>query len=351
MLCIEKTTGRELWRRTLKRGRPRATRHAKATHANTSLSIAGQRIVAFLGSEGLYCYDLQGKLLWQKDLGVINISKYGIGWGFSSSPTVYGDRILIVCDDPEKPYVAALSLADGREIWRTSREGDCERSWGTPLVHVEKGISQVVVNGWPWMVSYRLSDGQEIWRIRGGGDNPVPTPFEAHGLIYLTNAHGGPSPILAVRPGASGDLTAETEQPSDQRNSSSIAWSIRRGGSYMSTPVVYGDQIYVGSAKGIIRSFDAHTGKQLFENRLGTRAGMIASLVAGDRKIYCASENGTVYVLQHGPELKVLSENRMGEPCLATPALSEGTLFIRTTRKLVAIRQAAGSAQDRAPTR
>ena len=108
----------------------------------------------------------------------------------------------------------------------------------------------------------------------------------------------------------------------------------------MSTPVVYDDQIYVGNAKGIVRSFKAGTGEQVFESRLGRKAGVIASLVAGDRKIYCASENGTVYVLEHGPELKIIAENQMGDPCLATPAISEGTIFIRTSKKLIAVKQA-----------
>ena len=339
LLCYEKTTGKELWRRTLRKGKPRATRHAKATHANTSVSISENKIVTFLGSEGLYCHDLQGKLLWSQDLGVINISKYGIGWGFSSSPAVFEDRIVLVCDDPENPFIAARSLKDGKEVWRKSRKGICERSWGTPLIYNDKKSQQIVVNGWPWIVSYNLTDGSEVWRIKGGGDNPVPTPFEAHGLIYITNAHGGPSPIFAIRPHAVGDLsTTLTPNPSSSKQPAPVAWSIDRGGSYMSTPVVYGDQMYVGSAKGVIRSFDAKSGKKIYESRLGTRAGIIASLVAGDQKIYCASENGIVYVLEHGQKPTVLAKNKMGDPLLATPAVSSGTLFFRTTKKLIAIR-------------
>lgn len=336
LLCYDKRSGKQIWQRTLKQGVPRATRHAKATHANTSVFVSGEKVIAFLGSEGLYAFDRQGRKLWDQDLGVINISKYGIGWGFSSSPVVHDQHILLVCDDPQNPFLAAHRLSDGQQIWRTSRKGICERSWGTPLVHQEKDRTQVVVNGWPWIVSYDLSSGKELWRVKGGGDNPVPTPFEAHGLFYITNAHGGPSPIFAIRPQASGDLTSKPADPTGK--AAPIAWRIERGGSYMSTPVVYGDQIYVGSAKGILRSFDAFSGRPLFEDRLGIRAGVIASLVAGDGKIYCASENGSVYALEHGPKFKLLSENKMGAPCLATPAISAGSLFIRTTQKLVAVK-------------
>ena len=341
LLCYDKTNGKELWRKTLRSGKPRATRHAKATHANTSVCVAGDRIVTFLGSEGLYCHDLNGEVVWQQDLGVINISKYGIGWGFSSSPTVHQDRIVLVCDDPENPFLAARQLSDGKEIWRTSRKEICERSWGTPRVHASEDSAQVVVNGWPWIASYDLANGEEIWRIQGGGDNPVPSPFEANGLLYITNAHGGLSPIYAVRPEAQGDISESRGTDED----GPMAWQVDKGGAYMSTPVVYHDQIYVGSANGIVQSFDSRTGEKISKKRLGRKAGVIASLVAGDGKIYCASENGTVYVLEHGRELTVVGENTMGEPCLATPAISGGTIFIRTSKKLVAVADSDKPAQ------
>ena len=337
LLCYDKTNGKELWRKTLRRGEPKATRHAKATHANTSVCIAGEKVVTFLGSEGLYCHDLGGELLWEQDLGVIDISKYGIGWGFSSSPAIHQDRIVLVCDDPKHPFLSARRLSDGGEIWRTSRKDICERSWGTPLIHHDANRTQIVVNGWPWIAAYDFDTGKEVWRLKGGGDNPVPTPFEANGLIYVTNAHGGPSPIHAIRPSAEGDITRV-----DDKDQSAIAWSVNRGGSYMSTPVVYHDQIYLGGSNGVVRSFDANNGDQYFEKRLGAKSGIVASLVAGDGKIYCASENGTVYVLKHGRECEVIAENQMGDPCLASPAISAGTIFFRTTKKLIAVRNNDG---------
>ena len=333
VLCYDKQTGRELWRQVAKRGLPRATRHAKATHANTSVAVQGDRVVAFFGSEGLYCYDLEGKLLWKRDLGVVDISKYGIGWGYASSPAIYQDRIALICDDPNNPYLVVLRLSDGEELWRVARNDICERNWSTPLIHPTGERTQVVVNGWPWVVSYDLASGKELWRIKGGGDNPVPTPFVANGWFYITSSHGGQSPIYVVRPEATGDVSPTEEVTSNE----AIVWSTRRGGAYMSTPVVYGDYLYLGNSNGVLRCFHAKTGEKIYEQRLGSDAGIIASLVAADGKIYCPSENGTVYVIQAGPEFELLAENRMGRPCFASPALSAGVLFLRTTDELLAI--------------
>ncbi len=332
IFCFNKTTGEELWRKTAYHGVPKTTRHTKATHANTSVCVDGENVLAFLGSEGLYCYDMQGSLRWSRDLGVIDVSKYGIGWGYASSPALHKNRIAIVCDDPSQPYAAVLSLDDGQELWRVSREGVCERSWGTPLLHTTDDGTQMIVNGWPWIVSYDLADGKELWRIDGGGDNPVPTPFEAHGWIYITNAHGGKAPIYVIKPDASGQLSAA------EKDDSSIVWSNDRGGCYMSTPVVYGDYLYLGNSNGVVRCFHAKTGEKLYEERLGAAAGVIASLVATDEKVICASENGTVYVLRPGPKFEVLAANSMGEPCFATPAISAGVLYIRTTQRLIAVK-------------
>ncbi len=330
VLCYSKSDGQELWRRTARRGIPKATRHAKATHANTTLAIDDKHAVAFFGSEGLYCFDHDGNLLWERDLGIIDVSKYGIGWGYASSPAIYQDCIALVCDDPDNPFVVVLRLSDGQELWRASRQGDSERSWGSPLIHAGSHPAQVVVNGWPWIVSYDLQTGQERWRIRGGGDNPVPTPFVVDDRIYITSAHGAESPIYVVHEQAHGNLTA-AEVNTD------IIWQTKRGGSYMSTPVVVGDYLYLGNTNGVLRCFHALTGEKVYEQRLDDGASISASLVAADEKVYCASENGFVYVVRAGPEFELLAKNPMGEACLASPAISDGVLYIRTLTSLLAI--------------
>ncbi|MDA0348974.1 MAG: PQQ-binding-like beta-propeller repeat protein [Verrucomicrobia bacterium] len=333
IFCFDKSTGKKLWNKTAYQGLPRTTRHVKATQANTTLSVDGENLVAFFGSEGLYCYDLDGNLKWSRDLGVINISKYSIGWGYASSPAIHKNHIVLTCDDPSNPFLVTLRLSDGKELWRVSRKDISERSWGTPLIHEGPDTTQVVINGWPWIISYDLNTGEELWKIHDGGDNPIPTPFVANDWIYITSAHGGKSPIYVVRPEARGDITPTKDGPT----SDAMVWSTLKGGSYMSTPVVYGDYIYLGSSS-IIRCFNAITGEELYVEKLPPPASIIASLVASDGKIFCASENGFVHVLAPGPEFKVLANNPMGEPCLATPAISQGVLFFRTTQSLVAIK-------------
>ncbi|TWU35340.1 Arylsulfatase [Novipirellula aureliae] len=332
VLCFDKTSGAERWRQTAYKGTPKATRHAKATHANTTIAVEGDNVVAFFGSEGLYCYDLSGNLKWKKDLGIVNVSKYGIGWGYGSSPAIYDGRIVLVCDDPEHPYIVTLNLDDGEEIWRKSRREDCERSWGTPLIHTANGNAQVVVNGWPWIVAYDLDTGEVSWRVEGGGDNPIPSPFIADDRIYLTNSHGGKSPIIAMRPDSKGNVT-EADSPQD----AGLIWRDERGGTYMSTPVVLGDYLYVAGTNGVFRCYQAESGEKMYEQRLAGGTYVVASLVAADDKIYCTAEDGRVFVIAPGPEFEILSTNQLGESCLATPAISEGVIYFRTTHSLIAI--------------
>ena len=332
VMCFDKSTGKEVWRQTAHTGIPKATRHTKATHANTTVAVDGDNVVAFFGSEGLYCYDLKGNLKWSKDLGIVNISKYGIGWGYASSPAIAKGRIVLVCDDPENPYLVALNLKDGEEVWRKDRKEDCERSWGTPLIYHINGQDHVVVNGWPWIVAYDLATGDETWRIEGGGDNPIPSPFFVNDRIYVTNSHGGKSPIIVVRPDSSGNLT-DADSPED----AGLIWRSERGGSYMSTPVVWGDYLYLASSNGVLGCYHAETGEKIYEKRLGRNAYMVASLVASDDKIYCTAEDGTVYVVPAGPEFGVTARNQLGNACFATPAISGNTLFFRTVDSLIAI--------------
>jgi outer membrane protein assembly factor BamB len=302
----------------------------KATHANTTLATDGERLVAFFGSEGLHCLDLQGKLLWSKDLGTINVSKYGVGWGYASSPTLAGGRILLQCDAPDDPYLAAHRLSDGERIWRTPRKDVCERSWATPFVYRHANRTQVVANGWPYVVSYDVETGRELWRLKGGGDNPIPAPFAAHGMIYVANGHGAEAPVWALRPDASGDIS--------EHGNKHVVWSQRRNGAYIQTPLVYRDWLYSGTNNGVLKCYDARTGKLHYQQRLGSGlTGFSASPVAGDGKVYCSSEEGEVYVIAAGPEYRELARHSFDDSIMATPAISEGALYFRTRQALVAV--------------
>jgi outer membrane protein assembly factor BamB len=331
--CVDAKSGRVVWERTVKEGRPLAGRHIKATHANTTLATDGRNLVAFFGSEGVHVYDLDGTIRWRRDLGIINVSKYDIGWGFAASPSIHGDRIFLQCDAPDDPYLVALSLNDGRQLWRTSRKDVCERSWATPFVYAGEGRTQVVANGWPYAVSYDAMTGKEIWRLRVSGDNPIPTPFSAGGLIYVANGHGA-APVFAVRPTASGDISLADGVTANTH----VVWSNPRNGAYIQTPIVYRGLLYSGTNAGVLKCYDAVSGELHYEQRLTPEPiGFSASPVAGDGKIYCAGESGEVVVVRAGRTFELVARNQMGESCMATPAISRGALIFRTRTHLVAV--------------
>jgi outer membrane protein assembly factor BamB len=343
VLCFDKATGKQLWEREAHRGVPRVKRHPKSTHANSTPATDGKRVVAFFGSEGLYCYDLDGNPLWQKDFGLLDSGFFiarGAQWGFGSSPVLFQDKVIVLADVQENSFVAALNAADGEQLWRTAR--DEVPTWGTPTVlrggdgdgggHGDSAQAQVAVNGFREIAGYDIADGKKRWTMKGGGDIPVPTPVAAHGLIYVTSAHGLMSPIYAIKSTAQGDITL----PLDRDASAHVAWSIRRGGNYMQTPIVVGDYLYCCRDNGVLTCFDAKTGKQMYRTRLdGT--GFTASAVAAGERIYFTAEDGRVHVIKAGPEFESLAENDLGESCLSTPALSGGTIFFRTRGHLIAI--------------
>lgn len=335
--ALDRQTGKIVWSETARQGAPGALRHTKATHANTTLSTDGKRLIAFFGSEGLYAYSLAGKLLWKKDLGkLINTpAGWDLEWGYASSPALARDTIVVLCDVKGGPYLAAFSAADGRELWRTPRTGVSSQSWSTPAVIEHNGRTQVVANGWPYIASYDFSTGKELWRLKSEGDIPVPTPIFAHGLIYVTNAHGGGAPLYAIRPDASGDISLEDGARTSEAG---VVWSEAKNGAYMQTPLVLGGLIYSCSDRGILKVYDARTGKRHYEQRLGAgTTGFSSSPVAAGGKLYFASEEGEVYVVKAGPVFELLATNTMGEITMATPAAADGVLYYRTRGHVVAV--------------
>jgi outer membrane protein assembly factor BamB len=333
--CLDKKSGKILWEQTAYEGVPKVKRHTKATHANSTMTTDGKNVIAFFGSEGLYCYDMNGKLRWKKDFGVLDSGYFQskeAQWGFASSPVIWGNKVLLQCDVQKGSFVAALDVNNGNEIWRTTRRD--VPTWSTPTVCETGGKTQVILNGWKHIGGYDLETGKETWWMEGGGDIPVPTPVVANGLIYITNAHGRMSPIYAVKATAKGGIDLESGASSNDH----IAWSMAREGAYMQTPLVYGDYLYVCRDNGVVSCYEAKTGKRLYQERLGTgRTGFTASSVGADGKLYFTSEEGEIYVVKAGPTFEVLSQNPMGEVCMATPAISEGVLFFRTQGHLVAV--------------
>lgn len=335
IFCLDTATGRLLWEHTAHRGVPKVKRHVKATHANSTPATDGRHVVAFFGSEGLYCYDMTGKLLWSRDLGLLDSGAFDVPalqWGFGSSPIIHGQRVIVQCDVNNQSFLAVFDVNDGREIWRTPRDEGA--GWGTPTIYQAEGRTRLAVNGYHHIGGYDLETGREVWRIAGGGDVPVPTPVVADGLIYITNAHGATAPIYAIRTTAVGDISLAEGAKSNAH----VAWSYRRGGAYMQTPLVYRGLLYNCRDNGALTVYDAKTGKVVYRKRLaGGGVGFTASPVAGGGNVYFTSEEGDIHVLRAGREFELLSVNSMGEVCMATPAIVDGTLLVRSRGHVTAI--------------
>jgi outer membrane protein assembly factor BamB len=327
--CFDKRSGRTRWNTVAHKGVPKTKRHPKATHANATLATDGRVLVAMFGSEGLYAYDLDGRQLWKRDLGVLESSFFQVPsaqWGFASSPVVHDGRVIVQADVLKDSFLAAFDASTGKELWRTARHD--YPTWSTPTVHVAEGRAQIIVNGFKQIGGYDVATGKELWTVKGGGDIPIPTPVVHGGLAFITNAHGGVSPIFAVRTDAAGDASG----------SRGVAWSHMRDGAYIQTPIVYRDRLYVCRDNGVLTVFEAATGRQIYQQRLAAgRTGFSASAVAGDGKVYYTSEDGSVFVIAAGPTFEQLAENALGETAMATPAISAGTIFLRTRTRLVAV--------------
>jgi outer membrane protein assembly factor BamB len=332
---FDKRTGKVLWERTAHEGVPRRPRHPKSTHANPTPATDGRRVVAFFGSEGLYCYDVDGKLLWKKDLGPLDAAFFvapDAQWGVGSSPIIHEGVVYLQCDVLNEPFLAAFDLETGKERWRTVRKD--VPTWSTPTIQQTANRTLLIVNGWKHIGGYDARTGHEIWRLKGGGDIPVPAPVVAHDLAFITNAHGPGSPIFAVRASASGDISLADGKTQSEH----IAWSVARGGNYMQTPLVYGDLLYACRDNGVLSVFRARSGERLYQERLGGGStGFSASPVAADGKVYFTSEEGDVFVVRAGESFELLAKNALGEITMASPAISEGVLYFRTKTHLVAI--------------
>lgn len=325
--ALDKQTGKILWERTAYDGMPKVKRHPKSTHSDSTPVTDGKYLVALFGSHGLYAYDLNGKLLWKQDLGVLDSGWFydpDYQWEHGSSPVIYRDLVIIQADIQKNSFIAAYNLKNGKLVWKTPREEIS--SWGTPTVHQGKTRAELITNGSRAIRGYDPLTGKELWRLTPNSEVTTPTPIVAHDLIYVTSGYRPIQPIYAIRLGASGDITLKDGKDSSEF----IAWSKTRGGPYMPTPVVYGDLLYTCSNQGVLTAYDAKTGERHYQERLGGKGGAFtASPVASDGKIYLSSEDGEVFVVKAGPKYELLATNKVGEVMMATPAISEGLVIIR----------------------
>jgi len=335
LYCYDKNSGDLLWERLVYKGVPDTERHTKSSHANASPATDGKYVVVFFGSEGLYCYDFEGELVWKKNFGRINAGPYNepdVEWGYASSPIVHENKVIVQCDIiGEKGFLASLDLETGKEIWRSPREDVA--TWSSPNFLNQYGERQIVVNGFSQIGGYNFDSGKMLWQLSNGGDAPVPTPIFAHGLIYIHGSHGRYQPIFAIRPEARGIITLHKDSTSNE----SIVWSTKRGAAYMPTNLVYGDYLYNLRMNGNLTCFDALTGELIYKERIPEAMGITSSGVASNGKLYYSIEQGDVVVVKAGPEFEILSRNNMDDLMMASPAISGDMIYFRTQHYLVAV--------------
>jgi outer membrane protein assembly factor BamB len=331
LLAIDSTSGKIVWDRAVHQGVPRLKRHVKASHASATPATDGKHIVALLGSEGLFCFDMEGKLKWRQDLGVMDVGLVddpSYQWGPGSSPLIFENLVLVQNDRHKDSFVAAFDLATGKEVWRTPH--DEYPSWATPAAVRANGKTEIVTNAGKFIRGFDPKTGRELWRLSDDRTQvKVPTPVVAGDLVIVTGGYPpGGRPIYAIRPGGSGELDRKA-----------LAWRTDRGAPYTGTPLVYNGILYACTDNGILSAYDPKTGERIYQQRVSSNAaGFSASPVAAAGRIYLASEDGDVFVVRAGRKFELLATNPMGEIVMATPAISGNLLIVRTGTQLVAVR-------------
>jgi len=327
LLCLDRRTGKLLWERTAYQGAPKEKRHMKATYANSTPATDGHVVIAFFGSQGLYAYDPAGKLLWQRDLGRLDVGAYDLPeyeWGTASSPILYGREVIVQCDQQKGSFLEAFDRDTGRILWKTGR--DELPSWGTPSVFTGPARAELVANGSNFVRGYDPATGKELWRLGGSSKITAPTPVSADGLIVVASGRRPEAPIFVIRAGASGDITGDTHW---------VAWQKEHRGPYMPTPLIYRGYLYILGNAGVFDCYNLSTGEEIYRERIPHQgSGFSGSPVASDGRIYLPSEDGDVFVVKAGPHFELLGKNEMGDPLMATPAISGGLLLVRTQHRL-----------------
>jgi outer membrane protein assembly factor BamB len=336
---VDFNTGKIRWQRDLHRAVPAFAKHLKNTFASETPVTDGARVYVYFGSIGLLtALDMTGKTIWTRELGTFGTNREGAEYGTGASPVLHKGRLYIVNDNLTQSFIAAFDANTGQEIWRTNR--DEAGNWSTPYVWENELRTEIVVEGANRIRSYSM-DGKPLWDIKG---TPLtsPTPFAKHGLLFLNAGYPGsiPRPVYAIRPGATGDISLKGEEKSNDH----IVWYQPVLGTYNTSALVYGDYYYTLLDRGFILCHEARTGKEVYgRKRLSVEAsGFTASPWAYNGKIFLLSEDGDTFVVQAGPEYKLLGKNSLNEMSMATPAVVRGSIILRTQRHLYRITRRQG---------
>ena len=322
--CLDRETGRIVWQQIACEDLPHEGRHGTNTYASASPTTDGQRLYVSFGSRGLFCYDLDGNLLWKRDLGNMITRR---GWGEGTSPVIHDDALIVNWDHEGESFLVVLDPATGQTRWRAER--DEVTSWVTPRVVSYQDRQQLIVPATRRITSYDLETGEIVWECGGLTTNVIPMPVIHEDLVICMSGHGG-NAAVAVRLDSQGDVTNDRQQ---------VVWRLTRDTPYVPSPILYGDLLYfTKSNSAILTSVDPATGKTLAGNvRMPGLQNMYASPVAANGRIYFTSREGTTLVVENKATLEVLATNRLDQPIDASPAIVGDQLFLRTHDHLICI--------------
>jgi outer membrane protein assembly factor BamB/protein tyrosine phosphatase (PTP) superfamily phosphohydrolase (DUF442 family) len=333
--ALDKQSGKIVWEQVAYQGEPIEKRHIKSTYANSTPVTDGRIVVAWFGSQGIYAYDVNGKFLWKVNMGRVDMGAYDIPtyeWGPASSPIIWKDLVIVQCDTQTDSFIIAFDANTGRAVWKTKR--DEIPSWGTPTVATTSKGQELIANASNFIRGYDPRTGKELWRLGHSSKITAPTPIFADDMHVVASGRGPERPIFVVKAGARGDLTL----PEGKTSSDTVIWSRTGRGGYMPTPLIYNGILYVLNNNGTFDAYNLKTGDELYRQRLPTvGSGFSASPIASDGKIYLSNEDGEILVVAAGEKFNHIATNSMGELLMATPALSDGVMYVRSANGLFAV--------------
>jgi outer membrane protein assembly factor BamB len=335
VLAFDKATGDRIWQTEVGRGVPLTKRHFKATQANSTPATDGDHLVVVFPTAGLACLGMEGEIHWKHELGGLNAGGFndpGLEWGFAASPIIHDGRVILQVDIHDGPYLAAWDLYSGEKLWRTERP-DVAPSWATPAIWPTSSGEELVTNA-SIIHGYDPATGGELWSLSPTSVQVVASPVVGSELLYVSSGYPPARPIYAVEPGIRGHHEIEPGA-----EDAALAWHRRRGGAYMPTPLLYRGLLYIVHHTGRIEAHDAATGGTVYRARFSKGGTNTSSPVAANGLIYQGTEEGTLYVLAAGDEYRELAVHEFGAPLMATPAISEGLLIVRTPGELIALRR------------
>jgi outer membrane protein assembly factor BamB len=334
VICLNLKSGKIVWQKEVHKGKPESGIHLKSSFASETPITDGERVYCYFGNLGLFCFSLDGKLVWTKKM---KVHKTRFGWGTAASPVLHEDRLYLVNDNEEDSYLLALNKKTGKEIWRVKRKE--KSNWATPFIWKNARRTEIVTPGTGKVRSYSLT-GKLLWTLTGMSSITIATPYEHNGLLFVTSGYvlSALRPIYAIRPGATGDLTL----PKGKTESKWIAWSNPKAAPYNPSTLIYRNNLYVLYDRGIIAAYNPKDGSPLFgRKRIPNGRAYTSSPWAYNGKVFCLNEDGVTTVMQADGAHKFLHQNKLAEDdmCMATPAIAGNRLLIRTAKRIYCIRK------------